>query len=87
MLVKNTEKLNLNYLNIKEVILSEINTLIKDSHNNTIKRMKKLYQPMGIENILNQVDQMKQKSIITTNNFIKAHSKTVKKIDSFRNKN
>ena len=79
---KNTEKLNLNYLNIKEVILSEINTLIKDSHNNTIKRMKKLYQPMGIENILNQVDQMKQKSIITTNNFIKAHSKTVKKIDS-----
>ena len=81
---KNTEKLNLNYLNIKEVILSEINTLIKNSHNNTMNRMKKLYKPMGFENILNEVDQMKQKSIITTNNFIKAHSKTVKKIDDLQ---
>lgn len=78
---KNTEKLNLNYLNIKEVILSEINTLIKDSHNNTMNRMKKLYKPMGVENILNEVDQMKQKSVISTNNFLKAHSITANKID------
>jgi len=83
---KNTENLNLNYLNIKEVILSEINTLIKNYHNNTINRMKKLYTPMGVENILNEVDIMKQKSITNNNKFIKAHSKTLKKIDSLETK-
>lgn len=82
----NTNNFNNKFLDVKDSILDEINMLIKQSHNNTLNTMKKLYTPKGVENLMNQVDIIKKKAIVTNNNFLKAHDNTVDKIDELKNK-
>ena len=83
---KITNNFDNKFLDVKDDILDEINMLIKQSHNNTLNTMKKLYTPKGVENLMNQVDMIKKKSIVTNNNFLKAHDNTLDKIDELKNK-